>query len=93
MNLVNYSFDGKEYQGWKKSFLIAFSAKKKLGIIDGTCKAPEITAADYEQWACCNDIVISWIRNALSCDIANSVIYSKTAKQLWDSLETQIWKI
>ncbi|XP_075104928.1 uncharacterized protein LOC142179019 [Nicotiana tabacum] len=32
-------------------------------------------------------MVISWILNALSKDIADSVIYSKTAKELWDSLE------
>ncbi|XP_019242444.1 PREDICTED: uncharacterized protein LOC109222552 [Nicotiana attenuata] len=32
-------------------------------------------------------MVISWILNALSKDIADTVIYSKTAKELWDSLE------
>ncbi|XP_019253938.1 PREDICTED: uncharacterized protein LOC109232637 [Nicotiana attenuata] len=32
-------------------------------------------------------MVISWILNVLSKDIADSVIYSKTAKELWDSLE------
>lgn len=32
-------------------------------------------------------MVISWILNALSKDIGDSVIYSKTANELWDSLE------
>ncbi|XP_019238463.1 PREDICTED: uncharacterized protein LOC109218541 [Nicotiana attenuata] len=32
-------------------------------------------------------MVISWILNALSKDIADSVIYSKTENELWDSLE------
>ncbi|XP_016450806.1 uncharacterized protein LOC107775569 [Nicotiana tabacum] len=37
-------------------------------------------------------MVISWILNALSKDIADSVIYSKTAKELWDSLEQRFGK-
>lgn len=30
MNLVNTPFDGRGYQGWKRSMLIALSAKNKL---------------------------------------------------------------
>lgn len=89
MNLVNSSFNGWGFQGWRRSILIALSAKKKLGFINGTCKAPEVTAADYEQWACCNNMVISWILNSLFRDIGESVIYSKTAKEMWDSLESR----
>lgn len=34
-------------------------------------------------------MVISWLLNSLSRDIGDSVIYSKTAKELWDSLENR----
>nr|XP_016449432.1 PREDICTED: uncharacterized protein LOC107774420 [Nicotiana tabacum] len=37
--------------------------------------------------SCVNDMIISCILNALSKNIADSVIYSKTAKELWNSLE------
>lgn len=82
MNLINSTFDGRGFAGWRRSILIALSAKKKLGFINGVCKAP-----DYEQWSYCNDMVMSWLLNALSKDIGDSVIYSKTAKELWESLE------
>ncbi|XP_055801293.1 uncharacterized protein LOC129870503 [Solanum dulcamara] len=52
MNLINSPFNGKGYDGWSRSILIALSAKNKIGFID-----------------------------------ADSVIYSKTAKDLWKELE------
>uniref|UniRef100_A0A3Q7HEA6 Retrotransposon Copia-like N-terminal domain-containing protein n=1 Tax=Solanum lycopersicum TaxID=4081 RepID=A0A3Q7HEA6_SOLLC len=40
MGLVSNIFDGKGYQNWKRSVLIALSAKNKLGFITGTHSAP-----------------------------------------------------
>lgn len=87
MTLVNTIFEGRGYPRWRRSIILSLSAKKKLGFINGGCQPPELKSPEYEQWNCVNDMVISWILNALSKDIADSVIYSKTAKDLWDSLE------
>ncbi|XP_075112184.1 uncharacterized protein LOC142182122 [Nicotiana tabacum] len=87
MNLVNTNFDGKSYGGWRRSILIALSAKNKVGFIDGTCLAPSSETPDFKLWNRCNDMVISWLLNSLSREIGESVIYSKTAKHLWDDLE------
>ncbi|XP_055823104.1 uncharacterized protein LOC129891683 [Solanum dulcamara] len=92
MTLVNNIFDGRGYPGWRRSILLSLSAKKKLGFINGTCKAPELESADFEQWSCVTDMIICWISNALSKDIAGSVMSSKTAKELWDSLEQRFGK-
>ncbi|XP_060216995.1 uncharacterized protein LOC132644418 [Lycium barbarum] len=83
MNLVNVVFDGK----WRRYVLISFSTKKKLGFINGVVKALDQNSTNFEQWSCCNDMVIAWLLNLLSKDIKDSVIFSKTAKELWDSLE------
>ncbi|XP_070035230.1 uncharacterized protein [Nicotiana tomentosiformis] len=40
-----------------------------------------------DQWRWCNDMVISWLLNSLSKDIAKSVIYSQTAEESWNELE------
>ncbi|KAH0735261.1 hypothetical protein KY285_010968 [Solanum tuberosum] len=87
MNLVNNIFDGRGYQGWRRSLLIALSAKNKLGFINGNCPEPPATANDFSSWHKCNDMVTSWLLNSLSKDIAHSVIYSRTAKDLWTDLE------
>ncbi|XP_055814223.1 uncharacterized protein LOC129883625 [Solanum dulcamara] len=87
MNLVNFTFDGKGYGGWRRSVLIALSAKNKIDFIDGTCKEPAIDSTNHKLWSRCNDIVLSWLLNSLSKEISDSVIYSKTTKALWTDLE------
>jgi len=87
MTLINTHFDGKGYQGWKRSVFIALSAKNKLGFISGSAAAPSSDSPDLQVWSRCNDMVTSWLLNSLSKEIADSVIYSKTARDLWISLE------
>ncbi|XP_070050086.1 uncharacterized protein [Nicotiana tomentosiformis] len=41
----------------------------------------------FAQWKRCNDMVIACLLNSLSKDIAESVIYSQTAEELWAELE------
>ncbi|XP_059281248.1 uncharacterized protein LOC132034933 [Lycium ferocissimum] len=65
-----------------------FDAKNKLGMIDGSIEAPDVTSVNHKPWARCNDMVISWILNSLSKDIAESVLYSKTAREIWKELAT-----
>nr|XP_009601027.2 uncharacterized protein LOC104096369 [Nicotiana tomentosiformis]XP_009601028.1 uncharacterized protein LOC104096371 [Nicotiana tomentosiformis] len=92
MSLVNAAFDGRGFQGWRRSVLIALSTKNKLGFIDGTRAPPVITSKDYQPWTRCNDMVTSWLLNSLSKDIGDSVIYSRSARELWISLEHRFEK-
>ncbi|XP_015163071.1 uncharacterized protein [Solanum tuberosum] len=43
----------------------------------------------HKLWDRCNDMVISWILNYLSKDIAESVLYSRTAKEIWKDLSAR----
>ncbi|XP_060200611.1 uncharacterized protein LOC132628870 [Lycium barbarum] len=45
-NIINNVFDGRGFPGWRRSVLIAFSAKRKLGFIKGACKSPDLNAPD-----------------------------------------------
>ncbi|KAK9733756.1 hypothetical protein RND81_04G090200 [Saponaria officinalis] len=67
--------------------LIALSAKNKLGFVDGTIAKPASTSSTAKAWQMSNDVVFSWILNAVSEDIANSILYSDSAKQAWNELE------
>ncbi|XP_019238891.1 PREDICTED: uncharacterized protein LOC109218949 [Nicotiana attenuata] len=87
MNLVTSVFDGKNYGGWRRAVVIALSAKNKLGFIDGTLTVPPADSGLQRIWARCNDMVLSWLLNSLSKDIAESVLYSQSAKDLWSDLE------
>ncbi|XP_075098036.1 uncharacterized protein LOC142175352 [Nicotiana tabacum] len=87
MPLVNTVFNGKGYGGWRRGILIALSTKNKVGFIDGTLIQPKISYDTFKSWARCNDMIISWLLNSLSKEIAESVLYSKTAKDIWNELE------
>ncbi|XP_019232228.1 PREDICTED: uncharacterized protein LOC109212948 [Nicotiana attenuata] len=73
----------------EQAIVIALSAKNKLGFIDGSSTEPTDVSAHYESWSRCNDMVISLILNSLSKDIAESVLYSQTAREIWKELEAR----
>ncbi|KAH0681315.1 hypothetical protein KY284_022400 [Solanum tuberosum] len=84
---VSTIFDGKGYGGWRRGILIALSAKNKVGFIDGSIIPPSIPSESHRYWSRCNNMVISWLLNSLSKEIAESVLYSKTTKHIWEELE------
>lgn len=87
MKLVSETFDGIGFSNWKRSMLIALSARNKLCFVDGSLPKPALTSPSYKSWLRCNDMVISWILGALSKSIGRSVIYSTSAHQMWLELE------
>ncbi|XP_070017893.1 uncharacterized protein [Nicotiana sylvestris] len=87
MLMVYSIFDGKGYVVWRRRVLMALYAKNKIGFIDGSFVEPAGTSTLSQAWNRCKDMVISWLLNSLSKEIAESVIYSKTAKYLWTKLE------
>ncbi|XP_009764221.1 uncharacterized protein [Nicotiana sylvestris] len=87
MILANSIFDGKGYGGWRRAVLIALSVKNKVGFIDATITEPPADSASFKAWNRYNDMVISWLLNSLSKQIAESVLYSKTVKEIWKELE------
>ncbi|XP_070022392.1 uncharacterized protein [Nicotiana sylvestris] len=91
MTLVTSPFDERGFSSWRRSILIALSAKNKLGFINGVCDGPTLGSKDHAQWSRCNDIVTSWLLNSLTKEIGDNVIYSKSAKELWNSLEHMLW--
>ncbi|XP_075091730.1 uncharacterized protein LOC142171909 [Nicotiana tabacum] len=89
MVLVNSLFDGKGYREWRRAIVIVLSAKNKLSFIEGTYFVRDASSTDFKQWNRCNDMVISWLLNSLSNDIAESILYSKTANDIWKELEVR----
>ncbi|GAB2296321.1 hypothetical protein Dimus_038417 [Dionaea muscipula] len=72
--LVAQVLDGAIYTMWKRSMLVSLGAKNKLGCINGTLKAPTKVDPSYLAWQRCKDMVLSWLYNSLSPELANSVL-------------------
>ncbi|XP_073302959.1 uncharacterized protein [Primulina huaijiensis] len=84
--LVSKLLDGNNYGQWSRAMRIALSAKNKIGIINGTIKAPEAEDDKFPAFERCNHMVLSWILNAVHPDIAESIIYAESALDVWNDL-------
>ncbi|KAL1293734.1 hypothetical protein AAHE18_19G093000 [Arachis hypogaea] len=67
----------------------ALNAKRKLGFISSTIPRPDPVADpdQFENWQCVNDIVSTWILNLVSKEIATSLVYVDSAKELCHDLK------
>ncbi|CAA0816560.1 Unknown protein, partial [Striga hermonthica] len=77
---------GKNFLSWRRSMTIALGAKRKLGFINGDIVQPDIDDDDYDEWKKVDWMILSWILNTLSKDIAESFVYAETSKDLWDEI-------
>lgn len=88
--LVSQPLSGENYNSWSRAFLIALTIKNKLGFIDGTISLPENpTPILQNAWVRNNNLVFSWIYNSLSKEIQASILYTTSAKSVWDELRTR----
>jgi len=85
--LVSNIFNGENFDNWKRSVIIALSAKHKVAFIDGSCTCPAPTSPLFTFWQRNNAMVISWLLNSLNDSNRNSVLYYDTALELWKDLE------
>ncbi|KAK9912347.1 hypothetical protein M0R45_036214 [Rubus argutus] len=87
LTLVNEQLKGHNYGQWSRFIRLSLSAKNKLGLIDGSIKAPSSTDTKFPTWQRCNDMVLSWILHSIHLDIARSVLFYDTAAGVWSDLK------
>lgn len=61
----------------------ALSSKNKYGFVDGSIVAPVEGDPQFPMWLRCNNIVVLWILNSVCEELAVSIVYSSTARDLW----------
>ncbi|KAF8365215.1 hypothetical protein HHK36_032766 [Tetracentron sinense] len=86
--LVSQHLVGSEnYNTWEISITVALDAKMKYGFVNGEIQMPAIVDSSYSSWKRVNSMVISWILNSVSKEIASSIIYMKSACEIWNDLK------
>lgn len=86
--LVAQLLTQENYPIWSHAMLMALTTKNKDGFIDGTITRPLAgSAAEIKQWTRYNTLVKGWILNSISPSIAQSVMYSEDAHELWNELK------
>ncbi|XP_062152085.1 uncharacterized protein LOC133860512 [Alnus glutinosa] len=86
--LVSQPLIGENYNTWSHSMIMALTAKNKLAFVDGSLLQPVVeSGVEYQTWIRCNNMVLSWILNFVSKEIAASVIYIDTCHGMWLDLK------
>ncbi|XP_075504200.1 uncharacterized protein LOC142541583 [Primulina tabacum] len=84
--LVSHFLAGNNYNTWSRAMSMALTAKNKLVFVDGTFMRSSPEDLLYGAWIRCNSMVISWLLNAVSREIADSLMYMATAHDIWIDL-------
>ncbi|XP_057975950.1 uncharacterized protein LOC131163371 [Malania oleifera] len=88
--LVSQPLNGENYYTWNRSMLTALNAKNKIGFVVETFSQPDDQADPlYILWFRCNNMMLLWILNSPTREIAASVISSSTAKEVWKNLKNR----
>ena len=86
LNLVSNLLIGANYHTWRRAMLMALTTKNKVGFVDGTISRPMSHDLIYGAWNRCNSMISSWIINAVSREIADSLLYLDSACDIWKDL-------
>ena len=70
----------------------SLKTKNKIAFLDGTISKPDISDATYQEWDQCNTTIFSWITDSLEDDIASSVMWMDSAKDVWDELRKRYFQ-
>lgn len=92
--LVNFLFNGNNFNDWRRSVVISLSAKNKLGFVNGTIPEPEQSDSKmYQAWQRVNTTLMSWFYKILDPMKARSVLYYPTACAIWRNLEERFGQV
>ncbi|XP_074276651.1 uncharacterized protein LOC141600328 [Silene latifolia] len=79
----------ENYLEWKRQMEITICSKRKLGFLTGVVTRPTNDHNREAAWDTCNCLLITWIMHNVDLPIRRSVMYTRTAKEIWDYLQAQ----
>ena len=84
--LVSSLLTEQNYHSWSRSLKMAFISKNKMKFLDGTIPVLDETDPTYFAGQRYNKMLLSWLSRAVSPDIAESVLMSDRAVDVWNEL-------
>ena len=84
--LVSHQLSGPNFHTWRRAMVMALTAKNKLVFINGALPCPPFIDLLFAIWSRCDSMVSSWILNAVSKEIVDSLFYLDSASVIWSDL-------
>lgn len=85
--LVSQTLIGDNYTTQSRSIRKTLPVKNKLDFVEGLLPQLDESNKNIRSWFRNNNVVISWILNFISKEIASSIIYLSTAADMWKELK------
>ncbi|XP_048501305.1 uncharacterized protein LOC125497690 [Beta vulgaris subsp. vulgaris] len=70
-------------------YKISLATKRKLGFVTGALTKSSTDPVLKEAWEACNNMVTAWLLNNMTESLRRSVMYMKSAKEIWLSLRNR----
>ncbi|XP_038683082.1 uncharacterized protein LOC119983488 [Tripterygium wilfordii] len=88
--LISLPLTGEDnFHTWSRTMITALEARNKQGFVDGALIAISETDSRFASWKRCNSLVVTWLLNCISKEIAVSLSSSSTARELWLDLKAR----
>lgn len=87
MQITTIVLNENNYNQWQRSMELALSSKLKLRFVDGSYTKPPANSPLFMHWLRCNNMITSWMLNSVTVEIRNSIVYLKSAREIWLDLE------
>jgi hypothetical protein len=84
--IVSHPLHGDNFITWRRSMMMALVAKNKFRFIDGSIVKPSANDPSLPSWVRCNNMLLSWLLNSVSKEIATSIIFYDNAADMWKDL-------
>ncbi|XP_010696067.1 uncharacterized protein LOC104908634 [Beta vulgaris subsp. vulgaris] len=78
-----------DYRPWKRSLGISLATKRKLGFVTGALTKSSEDSVKMEAWEAYNSMVTAWLLNNMNETLRRSVMYIKSAREIWFNLKTK----
>ena len=75
------------YQSWSGAMIVSLTAKNKIGFLNGTIAIPDASSIEYISWMKWNMTIFSLIINSISREIASSLMYTNSVREVWLNLQ------
>ncbi|XP_062100052.1 uncharacterized protein LOC133805922 [Humulus lupulus] len=76
----------ENFQSWKRAASISIAAKNKTQFINGSLPQPPPSDPYFDAWVQCNSMVMAWLLQSVSQEIAASIMFQESASDMWNDL-------
>ncbi|XP_058775261.1 uncharacterized protein LOC131649518 [Vicia villosa] len=90
--LVTPLLTSSNYHSWSHSMMMALRSKNKLHFINGVLPRPADLDFNSIAWDRCNTMIMSWIKNSVEQEIAQSILWMDNAADMWNELKERFYQ-